>query len=356
MNKSWRGGGRRAVAGVLIAGLVLGAGLVLFTAGLGAAANVAGLVSGMAAVIAFVVAWARPKPESTGTEAPEGGERRAAARAGPLAGSGPDGRNATDPPEAAGEGPRGEPGDRAWDALRARVRSLAGRPAPRRGIAVAGFAGITVLALLVTISLVPGSGGPRVPKVVGLSEQSAENAIRSAGLRFTVAARASSGAARTIVTATTPPPGRRVAAGSVVTLLISPAPKHVSVPYVVGQLVGAAQADLRGAGLIPAVKADPSSLVPPGTVTRQLPVQGTPVSSGFSVTLYVSSGERVPGVVGRSVGAAVTDLERYGFGYQLAYAPFRQGTTPGTVVAQSPPGGARATPGTRITITLANSR
>jgi beta-lactam-binding protein with PASTA domain len=357
VSKSWRGGGRRAVATVLIAGLVLGTGLVLFFAGLGAAASVAGLVSGLAAVIGAVVVWARPKPESAGIKDRGTGRGEPPLVHGSLAGRGSGGRNAPGPSEASGETPRGEPGDRARDRLRTRVRRLAGRLAPRRAIAVAGFAGVTVVALLVIISLVPGSPrAAQVPEVVGLSVQSAEKAVRSAGLRFTAAGNASSDAA-SVVAGTTPPPGSRVAAGSVVTLLISPAPKHaVKVPGVVGKLLGSAGAVLQGAGLLYTVKPDPGSLRPPGIVTRQDPVQGTPVSSGTSVTLYVPDGGRVPAVVGRSVGAAVTDLRNYGFGYQLAFVPFRQGTKPGTVVGQSPPGGARAIPGTTVTITIANSR
>ena len=128
----------------------------------------------------------------------------------------------------------------------------------------------------------------------------------------------------------------------------------VKVPAVEGRNVAAAQSALRQDGFSITVQRSPSGQ-PTGRVLQQTPRAGTRVDEGDEVILVVAAPlPRVPNVVGSSQKAATKSLEQAGF----KVATRTQQTSsakPGTVVQQSPSGGARLRPGARVTITLAKA-
>jgi penicillin-binding protein 1A len=125
------------------------------------------------------------------------------------------------------------------------------------------------------------------------------------------------------------------------------------VPNVVGMSGSAARSAVESAGYSASV-VNQSGGEPAGTVLGQVPVAGTVLPAGGSVTIYVSTGPNqstVPGVVGLSEAAARTKIAAAGFSASVGYV---HGTPSGTVVGQSPSAGAKASPGSTVSISVAN--
>ncbi len=94
---------------------------------------------------------------------------------------------------------------------------------------------------------------------------------------------------------------------------------------------------------------------PAGTVLSQNPAEGTLVDPGTPVSIRVSNGQvEVPRVVGDTLAEAQAKLINAGFQPN----PVEQETDqepPGTVLAQSPQGGATASKGSQVTLTVAKA-
>jgi len=128
--------------------------------------------------------------------------------------------------------------------------------------------------------------------------------------------------------------------------------KTTSVPLVNNQPVATAQKEITTAGLRSTVVDQASSSVPKGLVIISNPPQGNNVPANTLVTLYVSTGAApvtVPDVEGKPEGMAQTTLQNDGF--QVAVQTDTTSTQPsGTVVNQSPLGGTKVAPGSKVTI------
>jgi serine/threonine-protein kinase len=135
------------------------------------------------------------------------------------------------------------------------------------------------------------SSGPEtvvVPSVIGLSEEDAVANLRQANLRVDVQSDQNE-APEGQVFAQDPGAGSEVSAGDVVTITVSEGPGEAEMPNVVGQDADDAEAVLEdeyGLDVSRETETEPCAQ-PPGTVCRQDPEAGTPVSPGDSVTLYV---------------------------------------------------------------------
>lgn len=131
-------------------------------------------------------------------------------------------------------------------------------------------------------------------------------------------------------------------------------PPVVAVPDVVGMPEGEARAALEGAGFGVGVEQANDPSAPVGTVVRQSPGGGAEAEQGSGVTIVVSAGPgvvAVPDVVGQSADAAQGALAGAGFAVAVSEAP--SDTVPaGTVVSQSPGGGAEAPPGSTVGIVV----
>lgn len=128
--------------------------------------------------------------------------------------------------------------------------------------------------------------------------------------------------------------------------------KTYSVPLVNNLPVATAQKDIADAHLRSTVVDQASATVQKGLVISSNPAQGNNVAANTLVTLYVSTGAApvaVPDVEGKQANLAQTTLQNAGF--QVAVQTDTTSTEPsGTVVNQSPVGGTKVAPGSKVTI------
>ncbi len=191
----------------------------------------------------------------------------------------------------------------------------------------------------------------KIPQVVGLQRDAAEQRIRARNFQVEIERVVSKQRVGTVVEQR-PRPGTLYGERGIVVLSIARDPLRVDVPDVKGLPVARAFTRLRGAELRPRSQEVPSK-EPKGIVLRQLPGAGTEVPTNSPAVVVISAGPDlsvVPAVVGLTTGAATTRLTQAGFRTRVARVP---GTQPeGTVVAQSPTGRARALKGSVVRINV----
>jgi serine/threonine-protein kinase len=125
-----------------------------------------------------------------------------------------------------------------------------------------------------------------------------------------------------------------------------------TVPTVIGMQVDPAINTMQDKGFKVQIQRAPNAR-PPGIVFSQNPAPGTNTDKGSTVRLFVSSGKRtikVPNVDGRSQADASDALVKEGFTVTIAQVFSSQPA--GTVVAQDPPAGTQAPPGSRVRISV----
>jgi serine/threonine-protein kinase len=219
------------------------------------------------------------------------------------------------------------------------------------------LAALALAAIVLGIVLLTRPGDVTVPRVVGQDVASATSELRAAGLKTSVDRVASS---RTVdqVLAQDPGGGDEATDGSTVTLTVSSGPGQVSVPSVDGLGEQKASATLTDAGLVvDRVVRQADDSVAKGRAIRTSPASGTSVNRGSNVTLVVSSGPQqvaVPDVVGLTKTEAQQTLGNQGF----QFTSTEQGSDtvdPGTVLSQSPTAGAKAAPGSTVSIVVARA-
>ena len=129
----------------------------------------------------------------------------------------------------------------------------------------------------------------------------------------------------------------------------------ISVPDVVGLGRKAAEKKITKAKLQPAVVMRASSSTPQGKVISTKPTFGTLVAADSTVNLYISSGpakKTVPGVVGEQELTAENDLQNAGFKVATPKTDPTSTKPQGTVISQSPAGGASAPAGSTVSIVV----
>jgi serine/threonine-protein kinase len=215
----------------------------------------------------------------------------------------------------------------------------------------------TPIAAGTTVDITVSSGLQEfeVPDVSGKSQQDAITALQPNFQIGTIAQQYSGTVKAGNVISQDPEAGSKQPAGTKVNIVVSLGVKQASVPDVRGKSESDARSTLRGAGFKVATERQNSSDVPKGQVISQDPSGGTQVTSGSTVTIVISSGPattQVPDVMGKSEQAArnaIRDAE-------LLASVMTSGTTDpnqdGKVLNQSPAGGATATKGSTVTITV----
>jgi beta-lactam-binding protein with PASTA domain len=131
---------------------------------------------------------------------------------------------------------------------------------------------------------------------------------------------------------------------------------QATVPKLVGLRQQAAQFQLREEKLAVTVVKRPAAK-PRGIVVGQKPKAGASVPQGTPVTLVVSSGPpgvKLPSVVGLAAADAAKRLQDLKLTPTLKQVPSTE--APGTVIAQKPPAGARAKPGTPVVLEVSKSK
>lgn len=131
------------------------------------------------------------------------------------------------------------------------------------------------------------------------------------------------------------------------------------VPSVIGQLEEQAVRVLEQAGFEVDTKQEPARLHPPGRVIRQDPPEGTELSSGKEVTIWVadeSSRREVPDVVNLTELQAQELLENSGFEVEAVRDPGCNPQSRCLVSEQSPKAGTPVEDGSEVTIHLRPAR
>jgi RHS repeat-associated protein len=146
------------------------------------------------------------------------------------------------------------------------------------------------------IHLQPSAGPGVVPNVVGLTQAAADTTLIGAGFATGNVTLVFNAAPVGQVIAQAPSAGASALLGSLVDVSVSQGPAPVTVPFVVGKQLQAANVQLAGLGLTVIVNLAPSAVIPVGEVMAQSPAFGTLVSPtpANPVTLTVSSGAAPP--------------------------------------------------------------
>jgi eukaryotic-like serine/threonine-protein kinase len=205
------------------------------------------------------------------------------------------------------------------------------------------------------IKIYVSTGPPRVdvPDVRGKSRDDAVGTLTAAGLKPNVVEVFSSEDPGTVI-AQFPVGGTSVIKGSKVRINISRGAKPLTVPNVVGQPYDNAAGQLQAAGFAVA-RRDVDSSQPKDVVIDQQPKGGASLARGAPVTLFVSKGPKestVPDVTSQEEGVATDTLERSGFEVSIEEQEVTDPSQDGIVLSQDPPGGARAKPGSTVTIVV----
>jgi beta-lactam-binding protein with PASTA domain len=215
-------------------------------------------------------------------------------------------------------GPEALPPDRVPTVTIPRPRPRRGRPgrALRRAVwAVAALALAAAGAWAAWELALPHY--TRVPRVVGLTVEQAQERLAAQGLAVRVGRGVHSSTVEPgVVVETRPPPGARVREGSTVVLVPSLGPELLPVPDVVGMPEGAAREAIAEAGFEPRVRRAYHETVPRGLVVAQSPEPAVELERGSPVTITVSRGPapvEVPDVRGRPAAEARATLEALGF-------------------------------------------
>jgi beta-lactam-binding protein with PASTA domain len=203
------------------------------------------------------------------------------------------------------------------------------------------------------------SAGVAVRDVVGLGLAEARSTLEAQGLRVRVR-RSESDRPAGEVLEQAPPAQAEVAQGTVVALIVAraaappPGATQVEVPSVIGLAASSAVSALRDAGFEARVRLVTSS-ERSGTIVAQTPAGGTEVREGATVRLEIARAPtvqrvEVPDVVGSAAAAARRQLRSAGLRVTTTSVVSQEPA--GTVIAQSPRGGAELREGGTVKLTV----
>ncbi len=213
------------------------------------------------------------------------------------------------------------------------------RTVPRSGASVRRGTTVTLVSSL-------GPAFAQVPPVTGIAAASAEAALRQAGLSWVLAAPATSTTigAGTVIS-TSPVALVRWRRSRPVSVTVSAGPP---LPGFAGTAVAAAEATAQAGGYHINPVQDAAGTAAAGTIVRQSPAPGSPISPNEVVTVYVSPGPplvAVPQVQGMPAAQAAAALQNAGFTVAV-----NRPLVGDTVFSYSPTG--QAPQGSVITINL----
>jgi serine/threonine-protein kinase len=205
------------------------------------------------------------------------------------------------------------------------------------------------------VDIVSSTGKPKtiVPDVRGKDATDAVQILNAAHLEAKVV-KIDSDKPVGQVLAQDPKPDVKVVEGTKVRINVSNGPQPIAVPSVIGQSFESASSALQGAGFAVARK-DVDSNQAAGIVVDQNPAGNTSAAKGSTVTLSVSKGPKsqlVPDVTSQDQATAESNLKASGFKVTVQQQDTNDPQEDGIVISQTPPGGARARPGTTVTIVV----
>jgi beta-lactam-binding protein with PASTA domain len=225
---------------------------------------------------------------------------------------------------------------------------------------VAIVAGFALSYLVVAFVVFPSGVVPhevKVPNVTGLNYDEAIQRLAQAGFKGEQGEqRYNSSAPKLTVLEQSLPPGTQEGIGALVTLVVSGGQRMATVPTVTGLTKVEAQALLEKEGFDVGDATESPSNAPRGSVIATRPAAGTQVSVPTTISLVLSGGAptiEMPTLIGRDVDAARQTLQQLGVrDVKLLWDPMAIGAR-GTVVGQSPVGGATLLPGGSVQLRVA---
>lgn len=209
-------------------------------------------------------------------------------------------------------------------------------------------------------SQISSTGKATVPKIIGLSQADAENAVVTAGLKFLVAETQTSDKAKGTVINANYKEGQSVDKGSYVRVIISGGPATTSVPDLKNSPVNYAEDTIKSNGFtVGTEKKDFSDTIPEGSVISQDPPADSELAPGGSINLVVSEGPKVvtvtvPYVQGKLLADAKTILLNAGLkvGDNVAQVLTNDKSKDNTVYLQSITSPTPVAKGTEVDITV----
>ncbi|MDI7252492.1 MAG: PASTA domain-containing protein, partial [Actinomycetota bacterium] len=195
----------------------------------------------------------------------------------------------------------------------------------------------------------------KMPGVVGMSREAAEEKLRDAGVTIIEIVNKPVDDEDKVgkVVSQDPPAGRLISPRTNVRLEVGAEIKKVAVPNVVGMLKDDAERTLRNAGFQVTVTEEASTDVEKGRVIRQSPLANQKVAEGSTVTIVVSTGPAtvtVPNLVGKTKEEAESTLNGLGLVPNVSYVidPVHMGK----VVDQDPAAGTEVEEGSTVKIVV----
>jgi serine/threonine-protein kinase len=225
--------------------------------------------------------------------------------------------------------------------------------------------GFIALAIVLLLALAAGAlawwlGSGRyttVPRLTGLSSQSAEARLQEEGLQVAYGDEQFSEIVKAgDVIATDPEQGSDVRSGGTVTLILSKGPERYDVPSVVGKPLDLAKQVLQDTKLtVGQVTKDWSDTLKQGLVISSSPREGTTVRVDTSVDLVVSKGPPpvdVPNLVGTSEADAKAALASSNLKYEVSAQKRSMQYAAGEIISQTPSAGASVEQGTTVAVVV----
>jgi len=210
----------------------------------------------------------------------------------------------------------------------------------------------------VTLQVSSGPEQVQVPKLSGLSQDEAAQALNAVGLRLApdVERAPSDPAQLDKVTVQDPSAGAKINLDSTVSITLGSGPEQVRVPNVIGQTIDVAQPNIEGAGFKVQV-ATVDSGKPEGQVISTSPSGGSTAAKGDVITVQVSNGKQftMPDLTEMSVSQAVEALRKAGWtGSSNQLTQTRQSTLDaslvGKIVGQQQPAGSDVAKNAPLTV------
>ena len=258
--------------------------------------------------------------------------------------------------------PRGVDWSRWTRPFRRLIERLRAWPRRRRlalwaGGFAAAFVGGYAIAALVLFPAPIFAIATGVPRVLGMSQAEAEQALTDAGLGVgDVDEGTHPTAQRGAVVWQDPPPGVVVPPRAAVNLTMSTGVQRVPVPDLTGYDAALAGQLIVAAGLAIRTVDSTQAPVPRGVVVNTRPPAGATLRPGTGVTLVVSVGAptiTVPSLIGLTSPEAEYELELVGLLLGTSIRRTSSAGPSGTIIEQSPAPGTLGSPGTAINITVA---
>ena len=230
-------------------------------------------------------------------------------------------------------------------------KKLSRRVKRNRAIAI-----LILVALVYGIFMLVSGSGISVPSVVGMSTQSAEATLKSAGLTSAISEQVfSEEIPAGKVISSSPGGGAQIKEHGAVSLLISKGPERIAVPTLAGMSQEQATSTISSVGLHVGNLTQQFSVdIEKGKVISSSPTQGTPVKRGALIDLVISKGvQQVPltSYVGQSADQAINELTSAGFKVSSKYV-YSDTVPSGNVVSENPDGSTPVAFGSTVTLRI----